>query len=136
VTIVVALGTLVASGCAMSGWYSPPRPLEQRLIYPRGGTPSSRQTDDDNAIDARFTADDAIQLHGRFYDHPEQCAVVLFCNGNAESVAKCSGAAKLLRDRRLGVLIFDSRGYRQSRGTPDEPGILRDARAAQRWLSD
>lgn len=136
-TIVVALGCLVASGCAASGRYSPLRPLEQRLIYPRGGAPASRQTNDDNAIDARFTADDGIQLHGRFYDHPERRAVVLFCHGNAGSVAEWSESAKLLRDRhRVAVLVFDYRGYGQSEGTPDEPGILRDARAARRWLSD
>lgn len=136
-TIVVALSSLIASGCAASGRYSPLRPIEQRLIYARGGAPASRQTDEDSAIDARFTADDGVRLHGHFYDHPERRAVVLFCHGNAGSVAEWSEAAKHLRDRhRVAVLVFDYRGYGQSEGTPDEPGILRDARAARRWLSD
>ena len=33
------------------------------------------------------------------------------------------------------VLIFDYRGYGRSEGKPNEPGILRDARAARAWLA-
>ncbi len=136
-TFLVVLALIVVGGCAASGRYSPLKPIEQRLIYPRGGTPESRQSDDDEAIDTRFTADDGVRLHGRFYDHPERRAVVLFCHGNAGNVADWSEAAKLLRDRhQVAVLVFDYRGYGQSEGTPDEPGIIRDARAARRWLAD
>jgi aldose 1-epimerase len=33
------------------------------------------------------------------------------------------------------VLIFDYRGYGRSQGTPSEPGIMADARAARTWLA-
>ncbi len=133
---VVALSLIAIGGCAASGRLSPLKPIEQRLIYPRGGT-SESEAPDDEALDARFTATDGVRLHGRFYDHPDRRAVVLFCHGNAGNVVNWSRAAKELRDRHgVAVLVFDYRGYGQSEGTPDEPGILRDARAARRWLAD
>ncbi len=34
------------------------------------------------------------------------------------------------------VLVFDYRGYGRSAGSPNEAGVLADARAARRWLAD
>ena len=39
-----------------------------------------------------------------------------------------------LRDLPANVLAIDYRGYGRSEGTPDEPGLYRDARAAYDWL--
>ena len=47
-----------------------------------------------------------------------------------------AGALKTLHDQMgVSVLGFDYRGYGRSEGTPDEPGILSDARAARAWLA-
>ena len=35
----------------------------------------------------------------------------------------------------LSVMTFDYRGYGRSEGSPDEAGILQDARAARAWLA-
>ena len=43
----------------------------------------------------------------------------------------------MLREQHhVAVLLFDYRGYGRSEGTPDEQGILRDARAARCWLAE
>jgi fermentation-respiration switch protein FrsA (DUF1100 family) len=53
--------------------------------------------------------------------------------GNVSTQAE---TLRTLHDRhRLSIMTFDYRGYGRSEGTPDEPGILRDARAARRWLA-
>jgi fermentation-respiration switch protein FrsA (DUF1100 family) len=85
--------------------------------------------------DAWFEADDGTQLHGWFLDHPRPRAVVLFAHGNAGNLThRLEHIARLSRDLRLSVLIFDYRGYGRSQGRPDEQGLLADARAARRWL--
>ncbi len=138
-SIAVVIWIVTAGGCAASGRLSPLRPIEQRMIYPGagGGTSAAApQSPLDDSVEAKFIADDGVHLHGWFYDLPDPRAVVLFCHGNAGSVAEWSEVAERLRDQHhVAVLVFDYRGYGQSEGKPDEQGILRDARAARRWLS-
>jgi fermentation-respiration switch protein FrsA (DUF1100 family) len=135
--IVLVIWIVTAGGCAASGRFSPLRPIEQRLIYPRAASPTTPPAPSEGIVQARFNADDGVHLHGWFFEHPQPRAVVLFCHGNAGSVPDWSRAAKLLRDQhRVSVLLFDYRGYGQSEGTPDEQGILCDARAAREWLAD
>lgn len=138
-SIAVVIWIVTGGGCAASGRFSPLRPIEQRLIYPGavgGASAAAPQSPLDDSVEARFIADDGVHLHGWFYDHPNPRAVVLFCHGNAGSVAEWSDVAEQLRNQHhVAVLVFDYRGYGQSEGKPDELGILRDARAARRWLS-
>ena len=43
----------------------------------------------------------------------------------------------MLHDRvGVTVLVFDYRGYGKSEGSPDEAGVLADARAARTWLAE
>lgn len=138
-SIAVVIWIVTAGGCAASGRFSPLRPIEQRLIYPGavGATSAAaRHSPLDDSVEAKFVADDGVQLHGRFYDLPDPQAIVLFCHGNAGSVAEWSEVAeRLCNQHHVAVLVFDYRGYGQSEGKADEQGILRDARAARRWLA-
>src|SRR5262249_34893292 len=87
--------------------------------------------------EARFVADDGTRLHGWYLRHDNPIAVVLFAHGNAGNVTGCADTLRVLHDRhRLSVMTFDYRGYGRSEGTPDEPGILQDARAARGWLAE
>jgi fermentation-respiration switch protein FrsA (DUF1100 family) len=62
--------------------------------------------------------------------------VVLFCHGNAGNVTNCDWVLTLFSERlHCSVMVFDYRGYGKSEGAPSEAGILADARAARRWLS-
>src|SRR5439155_17149604 len=86
--------------------------------------------------DAWFEADDGTRLHGWFAEAKNPRAVVLHTHGNAGNVTHRAPLLELFRERlRASILVFDYRGYGRSEGTPDEKGILADARAARRWLA-
>jgi uncharacterized protein len=86
--------------------------------------------------DAWFTAADGTKLHGWFVPHDQPRAVILFSHGNAGNLTHRLDVIRALHDHlRTSVLIFDYRGYGRSEGSPDERGILADARAARAWLA-
>ena len=123
----IALLLLSAGGCA----------LENSLIYrpsqyPRGTwSPPGLKVDD-----AHFTSADGTKLHGWYALHPHPRAVVLFAHGNAGNLSGRWPVVRLLNERLgVSVLAFDYRGYGRSEGTPNEQGILADARAARDWLA-
>lgn len=86
--------------------------------------------------DANFTASDDTRLHGWYLQHQSPRAVVLLAHGNAGNITHRADWLDLLY-RQLGctVMIFDYRGYGRSEGTPNEKGVLADARAARAWLA-
>lgn len=87
--------------------------------------------------DAEFAAADGTQLHGWYLPHDNPTAVILFCHGNAGNITNRLSVLRRLRDDMgTSVLIFDYRGYGRSEGSPDEKGVLQDARAARAWLAD
>jgi fermentation-respiration switch protein FrsA (DUF1100 family) len=84
--------------------------------------------------DAWFNAADGTRLHGWFLPHAQPRGYVLISHGNGGNITH---RADLLHDlHRLGfaALIFDYRGYGRSEGSPNEEGVLQDARAASNWL--
>jgi uncharacterized protein len=86
--------------------------------------------------DAWFQSADGTKLHGWYYPHENPRAVVLFCHGNAGNLSYGANLIRCLHDdHRLSVFIFDYRGFGRSAGTPDEQGVLADARAARAWLA-
>ena len=111
--------------------------LERRLIffpepYPRGNwRPSNLEFED-----ARFQSADGTPLHGWFVRHERPRAVMLIASGNGGNVTLwADDLRRLLRELRVTALAFDYRGYGRSEGTPDEQGVLADARAARAWLA-
>jgi fermentation-respiration switch protein FrsA (DUF1100 family) len=87
--------------------------------------------------DVHFAAADGTKLHGWFAPHENPTAVILYCHGNAGNVTHRIDAIRALHDRvGAAVFVFDYRGYGRSEGTPDEQGVLADARAAREWLAN
>jgi fermentation-respiration switch protein FrsA (DUF1100 family) len=86
--------------------------------------------------EARFCAADGTRLYGWFLEHPRPRAVILYAYGSRGNLSLHALKADTLR-RELGVsaMLFDYRGYGLSEGTPDEAGLLMDARAARAWLA-
>jgi fermentation-respiration switch protein FrsA (DUF1100 family) len=86
--------------------------------------------------DVHFAAADGTPLHGWYVPHLSPRAIVLFCHGNGEHVARLAPTLAELRDR-AGVSVFawDYRGYGLSKGKPHEENLLADARMAQLWLA-
>ena len=85
--------------------------------------------------DAWFTSADGAKLHGWYLQGEEDKPVVLFCNGNAGNIAYRRHVLDALADMRITAMMFDYRGYGRSEGSPNERGILADARAARSWLA-
>jgi fermentation-respiration switch protein FrsA (DUF1100 family) len=86
--------------------------------------------------DAWFEAADGVRLHGWFCPAEKPRGVLLYCHGNAGNIASCAPVLRMLTaGLRVSVLIFDYRGYGRSEGTPNEEGVLADARAARHWLA-
>ncbi|MBX3413128.1 MAG: alpha/beta hydrolase [Pirellulales bacterium] len=112
--------------------------FENSLVY----FPAKYPTGDWNPLglefeDAWFEAADGTKLHGWYVPHPSPRAVILFAHGNGGNL---TGWAEDLRQihARAGasVMIFDYRGYGRSAGSPNEVGVLQDARAARAWLAE
>jgi fermentation-respiration switch protein FrsA (DUF1100 family) len=112
-------------------------PLEGSLLFAPAKFPKGNWHPAGLEIeDARFTAADGTHLHGWFVPHDAPRAVVLFAHGNGGNITHRADMLRALHDRmHVAVMIFDYRGYGRSDGSPDEAGILADARAARTWLA-
>lgn len=61
---------------------------------------------------------------------------VLFCHGNGGNISHRLEVARLLHELDLGVVLFDYRGFGQSRGEiTSEADLLQDGEAAYHWLA-
>jgi len=86
--------------------------------------------------DAWFQAADGTQLHGWYVPHSNPSAVILFAHGNGGNLTGWAEDMRAIHGRvGASVMIFDYRGYGRSEGSPNEQGILQDARAARAWLA-
>ena len=65
---------------------------------------------------------------------PERRGHVLFCHGNGGNLSHRGWALANFHRLRMGVLLFDYRGYGRSSGRPGEDATYADARAARAAL--
>ena len=110
---------------------------ENTLIFiPSNFTVGDWQPENLQYEDAEFQAADGTKLHGWFVPAENPSAVVLFCHGNAGNLTHRVDLMQVMQNYvGASVLVFDYRGYGRSEGSPDEPGVLQDARAARKWLA-
>jgi fermentation-respiration switch protein FrsA (DUF1100 family) len=86
--------------------------------------------------DAEFQAADGTRLHGWFAAAKDPQHVVLYAHGNGGNITHLGNLVRKFHDEfHSTVLVFDYRGYGRSEGSPDEEGVLLDARAARAWLA-
>lgn len=88
------------------------------------------------AEDVSFETADGLRLNGWYISaaaNAERRAVIVF-NGNAGNRAFRAPLAAALREAGLSVLLFDYRGYGGNPGSPSEPGLVADARAARAYV--
>ena len=86
--------------------------------------------------DVFLTTSDGLKIHGWYVTHPEARHSILYFHGNAGNLKGRGGMIGQLQDLPANVLAIDYRGYGRSEGTPDEPGLYLDARAAYDWLAE
>lgn len=106
--------------------------LEKRMVFS-----PTREWDMDpremgiSCQEITFETEDGIWLSGLWLESPESEGVVLYAHGNAGNLShRIPMAESWRRDLGLSVLLFDYRGYGRSLGMPNEPGLLKDIRAA------
>jgi len=86
--------------------------------------------------DAWFPAADGTKLHGWYVPVVNPRAVVLFAHGNTGNLShRIDALFHFQRELGATIMIFDYRGYGRSEGSPNEQGVLADARAARAWLA-
>lgn len=124
-------------GCLTVPFSSPLKPLEDDLLFhPERYPVGDWQASDLDHDDVWFTAEDGTKLHGWFCPAERARGVLLYCHGNGGNLTGCKAPVRFLQETcQVSVLVFDYRGYGKSKGTPDEAGVLMDARAARHWLA-
>ncbi|HNV86522.1 MAG TPA: alpha/beta hydrolase [Candidatus Omnitrophota bacterium] len=80
---------------------------------------------------------DAVKLHGWFFEAPGSEATLLFFHGNAGNISHRLYKTKGWLDRKISVFLIDYRGYGKSEGKIEkEADLYRDAEAALKWLRE
>ncbi len=111
--------------------------FQGRMVY----HPGRRVYQDPSAAGLAFDevtlyTDDGVQLQAWWVPCEGAEYTVLFCHGNAGTLAGRVPTAKIWHDLGCNILLFDYRGYGNSTGKPTEQGTYRDAMAAWRFLTD
>jgi fermentation-respiration switch protein FrsA (DUF1100 family) len=112
--------------------------IQRTLIYfPYGspGLPAAAGLRQAEAI--TFTTEDGLTLGGWFVPaaSPAGGTTVIVFNGNGGNRAGRAPLAAQLARHGIASLLFDYRGYGGNPGSPSEPGLAADARAALRYLA-
>ncbi len=110
--------------------------FENSLIYYPSKHPEGNWTPSGLVFeDAWITTEDGVKIHGWYVPCEQPQAYILFAHGNAGNITdRVELMRELHRRSRVATLFFDFRGYGRSEGSPNEAGILADARAARKWL--
>jgi fermentation-respiration switch protein FrsA (DUF1100 family) len=83
-----------------------------------------------------LTASDGVVLRAWWIPGPSADAPVMLClHGNGGNLSNRTDKMRLFHDAGASQLWLDWRGYGESGGSPDEPGLYRDALAAWAWLN-
>ncbi len=104
--------------------------FENRLIY----FPSKDAVGPSPGEDVWLTASDGVKIHGWWFPHPQAKATILHLHGNAGNLEDRRDLVRNLQQLGVNVLAIDFRGYGKSDGSPNEPGLYADSRAAYDWL--
>lgn len=109
---------------------------QRQLVYLPGGDPvPPAGAVLPGAVDVALETEDGLELGAWYLPTPAAGAsAVLVANGNGGSRELRAPLARALAQRGLSVLLFDYRGYGGNPGSPSEPGLALDVRAARRYL--
>jgi fermentation-respiration switch protein FrsA (DUF1100 family) len=83
-----------------------------------------------------LTATDGVVLRAWWIPGTASDAPVMLClHGNGGNLSNRTDKMRLFHDAGASQLWLEWRGYGESGGSPDEPGLYRDALAAWAWLN-
>ncbi|MCK5546038.1 MAG: alpha/beta hydrolase [Rhodospirillaceae bacterium] len=79
---------------------------------------------------------DGVELSSWYYPpRNETFPVIMHFHGNAGNIGSRASKARMLIDKGYGVLLAEYRGYGGNSGTPDEPNLMFDGKAAVDFLA-
>ncbi len=129
-TIVLVLAATYAAICVAAFVFQ-----EKLIFFPDRALVATPEVVGLDFEDVRFESDGGM-LSGWFLPSPAARGTMLFFHGNAGNISHRLDSLQLYHQLGLNVLIFDYRGYGESRGRTTEGGVYQDARAAWRYLLD
>lgn len=84
----------------------------------------------------RLTTPDGETLSAWWIPYEGATRTLVHFHGNAGNIGDRVVLARLFRELRVNVMLFDYRGYGESTGRPSEEGTYADARAVWRHLTE
>lgn len=105
------------------------------IYYPDSSMPDPAEVGVPEMVPVPVRTADGLLVTGWYapptgHDH----ATIIFCHGNARSLAQRAPKARRLLDAGYGVFLVGYRGYGGNPGRPSEQGLYADARAVVGWL--
>lgn len=83
-----------------------------------------------------LTSGDGVRLRAWWIPGPSADSPVMLClHGNGGNLSHRTDKMRAFHDAGAAQLWLDWRGYGESGGSPDEPGLYRDALAGWAWLN-
>ena len=110
--------------------------FQRDMIYhPGDSLPSPEQAGVPEMVPVPVRTTDNLVLTG-WYAPPERRRrpTIVYCHGNARTLAQRAHKARLLLDAGFGVFLVGYRGYGGNPGRPTEQGLYADTRAVIGWL--
>jgi fermentation-respiration switch protein FrsA (DUF1100 family) len=111
--------------------------VQDRFVYLRRQGPVALPAGLAGARAVEYPSTDGVTVHAWFVPRrraaaPATTAVVF--HGQVGDRSGLAGLAGDLADRGVSVLLAEYRGYGDTGGTPSEPGLVADGRAAVGWV--
>ena len=88
-----------------------------------------------NTSQVFLTTDDKVRVQALYLKNPSAKFVTIFFHGNAGNIYHRINDLQTLRQLGTSVLALSYRGYAKSEGSPTEPGIYLDGKAAFDYLT-
>lgn len=109
--------------------------VQRRLIYVPAREPLPAAAEVlPGGRDVTLRTADGLELGGWYVPADADAYTVLLAGGNGRNRLGRAPLARAFASAGFGVLLFDYRGYGDSPGSPSEPGLAMDVRAAYRQL--
>jgi pimeloyl-ACP methyl ester carboxylesterase len=109
------------------------RSLEYKSLYfplkKIEATPKDLELDYEDIV---VQTNDGVKISGWFIPARKPRATLLFCHGNGGNISHRLEKINMFNFLNLNVLIFDYRGYGNSKGRPSEKGLYHDAKLCTR----
>lgn len=110
--------------------------FQRDMIYhPGSSLPSPDEAGVPEMLSVPVRTTDNLVVSG-WYAPPARSGAetIVYCHGNARTLAHRAHKARLLLDAGYGVFLVGYRGYGGNPGRPSEEGLYADTRAALGWL--